>query len=67
MEAWLTFILVQTVWGATNGRRKKLFMPSIPIGLAVTMDIMAGVGPFKFLLAMQIVQLFKRKLGKMGM
>ena len=43
VEAWLTFILVQTIWGATNSARKKLFMPSIPIGLAVAMDIMAGV------------------------
>ena len=43
VELWLTFILVQTIWGATNRRRRRVFLPSLPIGLAVALDIMTGV------------------------
>ena len=49
-EAWLTFILVQTVWGALNSRRRRVLSPSIPIGLAYSLGTMAGVrGFFSFL------------------
>jgi glycerol uptake facilitator-like aquaporin len=45
IEAWLTSLLVLTIFGSTNERRKgNLFMPTIPIGLAVALGIMAGVG-----------------------
>ena len=43
VEMWLTFILVQTVWGATNKKRRRVFTPSLPIGLAVALDILTGV------------------------
>ena len=43
VEIWLTWILVQTIFGATNLRRKKVFMAGIPIGMAVALDVMAGV------------------------
>ena len=45
VEAMITFILVLTVFGATNSDRKPdLHMPTIPIGLAVALGIMSGVG-----------------------
>ncbi len=43
VELWLTFILVQTIWGATNRRRRRVFLPSVPIGCALALDIMTGV------------------------
>ena len=43
MEAWLTFILMQTIWGSINSRRRRVVSPSIPIGLAYVVDILAGV------------------------
>ena len=44
VEAWITFILVLTIHGSTNEKRKpSLFMPTIPIGFAVALGIMAGV------------------------
>ena len=43
VEMWLTFILVQTVWGATNKKRRRVFIPSLPVGLAVALDTMTGV------------------------
>ena len=43
MEAWLTFILMQTIWGSINSRRRRVLSPSIPIGLAYVVDILAGV------------------------
>ena len=43
MEAWLTFILMQTIWGSINSRRRRVLLPSIPIGLAYVADILAGV------------------------
>ncbi len=44
VEMWLTFILVQTIWGATNKKRRRVLMPGLPIGLAVALDIITGVG-----------------------
>ena len=48
IEAWLTFMLVITIHGSVNKRRKKdgLFMPTIPIGMAVTMGVICGVRTF---------------------
>ena len=43
MEAWLTFILMQTIWGSINSKRRRVLSPSIPIGLAYVVDILAGV------------------------
>ena len=43
VEAWLTSILVLTILGATDDQRKPVYMPSLPIGMAVAVDIMAGV------------------------
>ena len=43
IEAWLTSILVFTVFGATDSTRRKVFFPSFPIGMAIALDIMAGV------------------------
>ena len=44
VEAWLTFILLCTIQGATNARRKgSVYMPTIIIGCAVTVGVMSGV------------------------
>ena len=44
VEVWLTFILVSTIHGATNSKRKgNLYMPTIIIGCAVTVGVMSGV------------------------
>ena len=46
VEGAITFILVMTVFGATNSDRKcDLHMPTIPIGFAISLGIMSGVGP----------------------
>ncbi|KAI0221798.1 Aquaporin-4, partial [Lamellibrachia satsuma] len=43
VETWITAILVLTIYGATNDRRKEnLFMPTIPIGFAVTLGCLTG-------------------------
>ncbi|KAI0209741.1 Aquaporin-1 [Lamellibrachia satsuma] len=43
VETWITAILVLTIYGATNDRRKEnLFMPTIPIGFATTLGILTG-------------------------
>lgn len=45
VEAAITFILVMTVFGATNADRKgDLHMPTVPIGFSVALGIMCGVG-----------------------
>ena len=43
VEAWLTCLLMLTVRGATCEKRRKVYMPSIPIGLVIGMDVMVGV------------------------
>ena len=44
VEVWVTFILVNTIFGATNERRKgNIYMPTIIIGFAVTVGVMSGV------------------------
>ena len=43
-EAWITCILVITIIGSTNRRRKgELYMATLPIGLAVALGIMSAV------------------------
>ncbi|KAK2175376.1 hypothetical protein NP493_737g02067 [Ridgeia piscesae] len=43
VEAWITAILVLTIYGSTNDNRKDtLFMPTIPIGFAITLGILTG-------------------------
>ncbi|ELT87914.1 hypothetical protein CAPTEDRAFT_37043, partial [Capitella teleta] len=47
IEAWITCLLVLTVFGSTNKKRKgSLHMPAVPIGLAVALGIMTGVNAF---------------------
>lgn len=43
VEVWLTFMLVLTIFGATHTRKAPFSYPSLPIGLVVAMDILAGV------------------------
>ena len=44
IEAWITCMLVITIIGSTNMRRKgELYMATIPIGFAVTLGIMSAV------------------------
>ena len=43
VEMWLTCMLVLTIWGATDKKRRAVHMSSIPIGMAVAMCTMAGV------------------------
>ena len=43
VEAWLTCLLLLTICGATCQKRRPVFMPSIPIGLVIGMDVMIGV------------------------
>lgn len=43
IEAWITTILVLTIFGATNAKRKAVFMPTIPIGFAIALGIMSGI------------------------
>ena len=43
-EAWITCMLVITILGSTNMRRKgELYMATLPIGFAVMLGIMAAV------------------------
>lgn len=47
VELWITCLLVLTVFGSTNMKRKgSLHMPTVPIGLAVALGIMTGVSTF---------------------
>lgn len=44
MEAWLTFILVSVIQGATNIKRKgNIYMPTLIIGSYVSVAVMTGV------------------------
>ena len=44
VEAWLTFILLCTIQGATNARRKgSVYMPTVVIGSFVTVAVLSGV------------------------
>ena len=44
VEAWLTFILLCTIQGATNARRKgHIYMPTVVIGSFVTVAVLSGV------------------------
>ena len=49
VEAFATSILVFTVLGSTNQERRSMFMPAIPIGLAVGCALLTAVS-FKYLL-----------------
>ena len=44
VEAWLTFMLMQTIWGSINSKRKRVLVPSLLIGLAYAVTTIAGVG-----------------------
>ena len=44
IEAWTTSIVILVLFGSTNSRRKNdLFMPTIPVGFAIALGMMASV------------------------
>ncbi len=43
VEMLITANLVFTVFGATNEKKKSVFMPSIPISFAVLLGVLIGV------------------------
>ena len=50
VEVWLTFNLVLTIHGCTYpGRKENTWMFSVPIGMAVSVGVLSGVGISIFL------------------
>ena len=43
VEILVTGCLVFTIFGATNEKRKSVFLPSLPIGMAVMLGVLTGV------------------------
>jgi hypothetical protein len=51
-------MLVLTVLGSTDSDRKNIYMPTIPIGMAVALGIMIGVRKLTVLFIYLFVYLF---------
>ncbi len=43
VELLITASLVLTIFGATNEKRRSVFLPSLPIGMAVMLGVLIGV------------------------
>lgn len=57
IEAWITCMLVITILGSTNVRRKgNVYMATLPIGFSISMGIMSAVSVTSYLVEQPMLE-----------